>query len=129
MNIFIFILALSQLWKRSPNMKTNSPSYKRKPPNSTSVTNLRLLKRRNSPWKKRIRRWVIDNQCICSPPQHWSCYWRIWFREILKSILKKFFQIYNSVSNHHFSSSPPIINTPTPPQIYLLFFYNIGNNY
>lgn len=47
-------------------MKTNSPSYKRKPPNSTSVTNSKWSKRRNSPWKKRIRRWVIVNDCIIS---------------------------------------------------------------
>ena len=127
-------------------MKTNSPSYKRKPPNSTSVTNLRLSKRRNSPWKKRIRRWVIENDCINSTTTFIVVIERIWFREIWKSILMKSFQIYNSVSKHHFSSTPTKTTTNQPPlQFSISSFYSsfiliirkrfnvqliiIGNNY
>ena len=69
-----------------------------------------------------------------------SCYWRIWFREILKSILMKSFQIYNSVSKHHFSSTQTNTTSPKFSLLYIfqLFWlkekdsaYNliIGNNY
>lgn len=52
------ILALSQHWRRFPNTRTNSPSYRRRPPSSTSATNSKLSRRRSSPWKKKIRRYV-----------------------------------------------------------------------
>lgn len=51
-------IALSQLSRRSRNTRTNSPNCKRRLPNSTSVTNLRWSRRRNSPWKKKRKRYV-----------------------------------------------------------------------
>lgn len=52
------IIASNPLFAKSPNMRTNSPNYRRRPPNSTSVTSWNRSKRRNSPWRKKIRRFA-----------------------------------------------------------------------
>lgn len=60
-NFFIFFisssLAWSQLWRRFRNTRTNSPNFKRKRPNSTSVINWNKSRRRSSLSRRRTKRY------------------------------------------------------------------------
>ena len=51
-------VASNPLSAKSPNMRTNSPNYRRRPLSSTSATSWNRSKRRNSPWRKKTRRWA-----------------------------------------------------------------------
>lgn len=53
-----FPLASSLPWRKFPSTKTSSPNCRRRPQNSTSATNSKLWRRRNSPSKKKIKRYV-----------------------------------------------------------------------
>lgn len=60
LGLFLFS-ASNQLWRKSPNTKTNSPSSKRKRRSSTSETSWKLWRKRSSPWKKKTKRYVYNH--------------------------------------------------------------------
>lgn len=60
--------ALNHLCAKYRNTKTNSLNCKRRLPNSTSVINWNKWKRRNSPWRTRIRRYQLTSSNNRSNP-------------------------------------------------------------